>query len=421
MSADSGGTGALKAGGMDSLPENSREAINAAKRQAVSRRRDVELVFSQQVAIDIFVDAITSAISIPQQIECIQSINPKKFLVSFKSEEAAEHFHRVSAPALCISGVVPSCRWLGSERKRIRVTFLPNAVPNAELVNVLKKYGDVLQVTDEVYANRPLVIKTGTRLVDMNMSKAVPNILTVCGFSVPVTYKGVAIQCRRCLQEGHLKAECRTAYCDRCKAFGHSDNDCTAPCLKCKALDHHWRECTIRSYAFAAALGTTNESPTNPTKTSAAATETRAEAVANCARATEPVTDTTVSAGAESAPVAASSPNADCSVDTSIVEDAFNSAAEYNSESELELTGVSTGETPLAQEQDVPLTCKQANEADDGRKMEWQGVNARNKKRKKVSVTSEKSPDHKKPAFDETVIVSQETPCNKLTNEAKRK
>lgn len=422
MSADSGGTAASHERRMADLPETSPEDTNAVKRQLVSRRRDVELVFHQQVAVDAFVDAIISATSIPKQIECIQSINPRKFLVSFRSAEAAEYFCQVSAPALRIAGAMPSCRWLGSERKRIRVGFLPNAVSNNELVKVLKNYGEVVQVTDEVYANRPFVIKTGTRLVDMDMSKAVPNILSVCGFSASVTYRGVITQCRRCLQKGHFKAECTAPFCDRCRTFGHREIDCAAPCLKCKSLDHHWKECTVRSYAFAAASHTKDEARANPTEAAIAAPMDQLGIAAKDALPTAPVT--AVNTGNEEAEPPykeTSTPTANYNGDTSNIEDGFVSPAEYNSLSELEATGVFAERVLPAASQSIhaPVTCKQENGADDGRDAEWRDAKARNKKRKKLSLTSEKSPDPKKVARDNPVNTSQETACDKITDDDK--
>lgn len=253
MSAQSGGSTVSKALEMDTAPVNNEEATNAIKRQAVTRKREVELVFAQAVGAEAVINAIVSAVNPPQQIEGIQMINAKKFLISFKTVNSAELFHSVSAPVFNVRGLTPSCRWLGVERKIIRVSFLPFAVPNSELVAVLKRYGRVLNVTDEIYSNLPGNIKTGTRLVEMEMSEPVPNIITVCGFSVPATYRGVVMQCRRCHLQGHLRAACNTPFCDRCKSFGHKDGVCKAPCLKCKSADHHWRDCTVRSYAFIAA------------------------------------------------------------------------------------------------------------------------------------------------------------------------
>lgn len=226
---------------------------NVLKRQSVSRRREVELLFPHGVNADAVIDAIVQVVNPVQLIEGVQMINSKKFLISFKTANFAEFFYQHSMSTLRIVFLAPICRWLGIERKVIRVSFLPFAVSNDELAAVLKEFGRVLNITDETYANRPISIKTGTRRVEIEMSKPVPNIITVCGFSVPVTYRGVVTQCRRCRLQGHMKAACTTPFCDRCRSFGHENNLCTAPCLKCKSPDHHWRDCTVRSYAFAAA------------------------------------------------------------------------------------------------------------------------------------------------------------------------
>lgn len=247
-------------------PVNVVEAANAAKRQLVPRKRDVELTFAQPVTAEALVDAVLESVKPQQLLEGIQQINPKKFLVTFKSSTAAEYFSRELVAKVCVAGLAPMCRWLGVERKKLRVSFLPCVVPNAELATVLNEFGRVLQITDEVYSDRPISIKTGTRIVDMEMSSAVPNIITVCGFSVPVTYRGVEIQCRRCLKHGHIRAECTALYCDRCRSFGHDSSTCSAPCLKCRAADHHWRDCSVRSYAFAATAVDTSEAAVEITK-----------------------------------------------------------------------------------------------------------------------------------------------------------
>lgn len=253
MSANSGGTRVPNAWASENVPAAFSDASDVSKRQRVSRKRDVELVFAQSMEAGNVVAAIVSAVNPPQQLECIQQLNTRKFLVSFTTANAAESFDRLVAPSLRIAGCKPLSKWLGMERKRLRVAFLPCAVDNGDLAEVLNKYGRVIQVTDEVYTDTPVRIKTGTRLVEMEMSSPVPNIISVCGFSVPVTYRGVMLQCRRCLLTGHLKADCNTPFCDRCKSFGHSADECDAPCLKCRSPGHHWRDCAVRSYAFAAA------------------------------------------------------------------------------------------------------------------------------------------------------------------------
>lgn len=263
MSAQSGGRGFASAAASSHLPLNAVEAANAAKRQLVSRKREVELVFAQPVAAKSLILAILAIVKPQQQPEAVQQLSNKKFLITFKHADAAEYFYRELAVQVRVSDQSPVCRWLGVERKLLRVSFLPCVVPNEELAKELSKFGRVVRITDEVYPDTPISIKTGTRLVELEMVSAVPNIVTVCGFSVPVTYKGVEIQCRRCLRHGHIKAECTALFCDRCRTFGHASTDCLAPCLKCRVADHHWKDCSVRNYAFVATATTiTNDAST---------------------------------------------------------------------------------------------------------------------------------------------------------------
>lgn len=377
------------------LPTTAEEAANAAKRQLVSRKRDVELVTTKMAPVKDVFDAIVSSVN-PQQIECIQQINARKFLLTFKTVGSAETFLRDSVPSMLIAGAAPTCRWLGSERKNVRVSFLPCAVPNSELSSILHKYGKVIQITDELYANSPFGIKTGTRIVLMEMTSPVPNIITVCGFTVPVTYRGVVSQCRRCLQPGHIKSECKATFCDRCKQFGHDSSLCKAPCLKCSSTDHHWRNCSVRSYAFVAAshapeLDTASTDTVVGTCDAAAA----AEEFPN----TEEPTVSLENLPVRSSSVASNDVKTEPPSNENTLEDAsFGSATENNFEGSLNVSSnteravaeseeVNNASTPAAQATST-RTHATAAECNDG----WQVPKTGRIKRKIPTRTPEKSP-----------------------------
>lgn len=387
MSAKSGGTGPPSNRVIENLPVMATDASNAAKRQLVSRKRDVELVFAQPMAAAGVVAAIVSSVNPPEQIECIQQLNAKKFFLSFNSARSAECFHRIVAPTLRIAGSTPSSKWLGAERRKIRVAFLPYAVDNRELIDALKPYGQVIEVMEETYADTPVRIKTGTRIVDMEMTSPVPNIITVCGFSVPVTYKGVVLQCRRCLLTGHLKADCNTPYCDRCKSFGHCEEVCNAPCLKCKAPDHHWKSCSVRSYAFAAASG------------GIAAASGGTAAAPTATTATEPLLAECPTTPAERMDQLDNAAAVEHSTSSITIDDDFDSATEHNSECEIDAVRPRVSNKERGKADDTAGTlgevaCQPTEEtASSG---PWEGAKLRNKKRKNVSITPDKVPDPKK-------------------------
>lgn len=272
MSADSGGLQHREADLATELPKVIPSMEGGSRRRDICRKKDFELVCSNPVDVSAVVGALVSLVDPPQLLEGVQQINSQKYVVSFKSVAGAEYFHSLSQK-LSIPGTAVACKWLGAEFKRVRVAFLPLAVSNEQLIATLQNYGRVVQVTEELYQNTPIQLKTGTRLVDMEMNTPVPNLISVCGFTVPATYRGVVVQCRRCLQPGHIKKECNTPYCDRCRSFGHGEDACAAPCLKCKSAGHHWRECTVRSYAFAM---TTSVAEADPIPSAVALAEERA-------------------------------------------------------------------------------------------------------------------------------------------------
>lgn len=234
----------------EGIPLELPDDPNARKRREICRKKDFELTCLPPVDTNTVINVIIDSVNPPEDLDSIQQINNKKYVISFKTTESAEKFLRSGAPNLQIPGTKSECRWLGAEHKKLKIAYLPAAVANSALESFLKNYGTVLQIVDEMHTDTRVPLKTGTRIVDFLMAYPVPNIITVNGFSVPVVYRGVKIQCRRCQQLGHIKADCYTEYCYRCKTFGHDEESCTAPCLKCKS-DHHWKECTVRSYSFA--------------------------------------------------------------------------------------------------------------------------------------------------------------------------
>ncbi|KAM7298033.1 translation initiation factor IF-2-like [Ixodes scapularis] len=128
--------------------------------------------------------------------------------------------------------------------------FLPTFVRNDQLVQALAPYGKVIDVSYATY-HRTATVKTGTRFIRMEMKEAnpLPNFLRVAGHRATFDYRGLKRVCRRCRQEGHVRAQCTTGYCDRCGVFGHPTEGCTANCGRCGGT-HATVDCTAkRSYS----------------------------------------------------------------------------------------------------------------------------------------------------------------------------
>ncbi|CAN7945041.1 unnamed protein product, partial [Ixodes hexagonus] len=126
----------------------------------------------------------------------------------------------------------------------VSVFRLPPYVPDEALISVLNQYGKVLQVTHAAYKDHPN-IKTGTRVVRMEMAKPVPNFVNVRGHRAMFDYKGLRKVCFRCGKEGHVGSGCTTPRCARCNVFGHKTEGCQAPCQRC-GHNHATADCTER-------------------------------------------------------------------------------------------------------------------------------------------------------------------------------
>ncbi|KAG0417634.1 hypothetical protein HPB47_005438 [Ixodes persulcatus] len=144
----------------------------------------------------------------------------------------------------------------GPQVTSITCLYLPIYVRNEALAAALSLYGKVLDIRFGVYQDHPN-LRTGTRYIRMEMKEStpVPNFLRVSGHQATFDYRGLKRVCRRCQQEGHLKAACNVPYCTRCAAFGHDAVGCAAGCGRCGAA-RATVDCTQRrSYSAVAGCG----------------------------------------------------------------------------------------------------------------------------------------------------------------------
>lgn len=140
---------------------------------------------------------------------------------------------------------------MGPQVVYVTVYRLNPVVSHADLAAALRPYGKVLNVSQPSWRSLQH-IKTGMRLVKMEMAKAVPNFMKIRGFKAQFEYKGVRRVCARCGQSGHQVSNCKTPWCGRCSEYGHDEADCNAKCRRCKG-NHATADCLRpRSYADAA-------------------------------------------------------------------------------------------------------------------------------------------------------------------------
>ncbi|KAG0410624.1 hypothetical protein HPB47_012253 [Ixodes persulcatus] len=200
-------------------------------------------------SVDVIIDAAASIVG-KAELFSIQHLGATNFQITVSSKPAMAKI--VNAEGLTIGGARVPIVPVGPQVTTVTCLFLPIYISNDTLVAALSPYGKVLEVRFGVYQDHP-TIKTGTRYVRMEMrdSNPVPNFLRIAGHRATFDYRGIRRVCRRCHQEGHFKAACKTEYCNRCATFGHATEGCTTDCGRCGA-SHATVDCTSRrSYASA--------------------------------------------------------------------------------------------------------------------------------------------------------------------------
>ncbi|KAH7939035.1 hypothetical protein HPB52_005070 [Rhipicephalus sanguineus] len=128
------------------------------------------------------------------------------------------------------------------------------------LTGALAEYGKVKSVAFATATNRQTKLN-GVRVVRIEMSEPVPNLLTVAGHRIMLEYRGMRRVCARCSEVGHMASACSTPYCKRCGAFGHGTEGCEAECRRCGGK-HGTRDCFRRRCYVAAARGLLTEQGT---------------------------------------------------------------------------------------------------------------------------------------------------------------
>ncbi|KAG0414235.1 hypothetical protein HPB47_008582 [Ixodes persulcatus] len=146
---------------------------------------------------------------------------------------------------------------IGARLLHVSVYRLPPYVTEEAVVQALITYGKVKGISYVTFRDRPDM--TGTRMVKVEMTKPIPNSISIQGHRVMVDYRGLRRVCSKCGQEGHIGPACKTPRCDRCAIFGHSTAGCTEPCQRCGHA-HATVDCTQRK-TYAAATQSTAARP----------------------------------------------------------------------------------------------------------------------------------------------------------------
>lgn len=111
-----------------------------------------------------------------------------------------------------ISQVVIEIAGLGI--KKIRLAGLPPEVKEVTIKGHLAKYGEVVNIRDEIWAAAyRYKVYNGVRIAELKLKQHMPSNLTIAGIDIIVTYDGQPQTCYRCNEPGHQKIDCPRRQC----------------------------------------------------------------------------------------------------------------------------------------------------------------------------------------------------------------
>ncbi|XP_042142036.1 uncharacterized protein LOC121833043 [Ixodes scapularis] len=215
--------------------------------------------FFFSVPNDTSVDAVMDAFQVatgPGGLKYLQHHGGVRFMAAVSSMAVADRL--VAQGHLMLGDVAVPLEPVGARLLHVSVYRLPPYVTEEAVVQALSMYGKVKGISYVTFRDRPDIM-TGTRVVKVEMTKPIPNFISIQGHRVMVDYRGMRRVCSKCGQEGHIGPACKTPRCDRCAVFGHSTAGCTEPCQRCGHA-HATVDCTQRK-TYAAVTQSTAARP----------------------------------------------------------------------------------------------------------------------------------------------------------------
>lgn len=200
------------------------------------------------VSVDDLIDAVELTAG-DDSVLVLQHMGGAKFLVCTRNASQATSL--MVAEGFTVNGVKVPVEAVGPPVTYVNVYRYPAFLSDEALSNALAPFGKIKSISFATLATRQTKLN-GVRLVKIEMSRPVPNFMTIAGHKVMCEYRGMRRVCARCGEVGHMATACSAAYCRRCGIFGHDTEGCEAECKRCGG-HHGTRECfRRRSYASAA-------------------------------------------------------------------------------------------------------------------------------------------------------------------------
>ena len=110
--------------------------------------------------------------------------------------------------------------------ENVLVYHFPYEKDDRQVKEVLSRYGSIKNVAYQSWTNLKGV-HTGTRIVKMDRTVAIPRSLMIGGYRCKIWYRGQAVVCDVCRGAGHVAAKCPVkGNCFHCRKPGHKAQEC---------------------------------------------------------------------------------------------------------------------------------------------------------------------------------------------------
>ena len=133
-------------------------------------------------------------------LECVQLIKGRTLRIVFPSTAVMEDFVTGGLTFRSHQIVFKT----PSVYKWVTLMDLPYGIAEGEIKTALSQFGQIAHVKSEVYMG----LYTGTRLVKVEIKKAIPSRVMVAGHLCTIFYRGQVRSCFRCGQPGHEAKHC---------------------------------------------------------------------------------------------------------------------------------------------------------------------------------------------------------------------
>jgi len=156
-----------------------------------------------------------SLLLVEEDIQMVHVVGPKRrVFIKFFNEDRMKEILR-DTNGTCEykydNGEIPqvSVEIAGMGTKRIRIAGLPPEVKEATIKESLFKYGEIVNIRDEMWAAvYRYKVFNGIKIVEIKLKRHMPSHLTIAGNDALISYDGQPPTCYRCNEPGHQQVDC---------------------------------------------------------------------------------------------------------------------------------------------------------------------------------------------------------------------